>query len=120
MHLACLLVIVYPPTWRAVLMAVGGHLLRMWAITVGFHRYFSHRSFRTSRFFQFVLAVLGTTAMQNDPPRVLYADGASHASTSVRVGAFMASASASEGVHHTKASASSFSWTAEPSSVTQW
>lgn len=67
MHVACLLVIAYPPTWSLVALAVGSYSLRMWAITVGFHRYFAHRSFRTSRAFQLVLAVLGTTAMQNDP-----------------------------------------------------
>jgi stearoyl-CoA desaturase (Delta-9 desaturase) len=67
MHLACLLVIVYPPTWPLVLMAVGSYSLRMWAITVGYHRYFAHRSFRVSRVFQFVLALLGSTAMQNGP-----------------------------------------------------
>jgi stearoyl-CoA desaturase (delta-9 desaturase) len=67
MHLACLLVIVYPPTWPLVLLALGGYVLRMWAITVGYHRYFAHRTFRTSRVFQFVLAMLGSTAMQNGP-----------------------------------------------------
>src|SRR4029078_5295809 len=40
---------------------------RMWAITAGYHRYFSHRSFKTSRAFQLVLAILGTSAMQNGP-----------------------------------------------------
>src|SRR5579883_2395351 len=58
---------VYPPTWPLVALALGSCLLRMWAISVGFHRYFAHHSFRTSRAFQFILAVLGTTAMQNDP-----------------------------------------------------
>ncbi len=67
MHLACLLVIVYPPTWPLVLFALGSYVLRMWAITAGYHRYFSHRSFRTGRAFQLVLALLGTTAMQNGP-----------------------------------------------------
>jgi stearoyl-CoA desaturase (delta-9 desaturase) len=36
----------------------------MFGITAGYHRYFSHRSYRTSRLFQFVLALLGTTAAQ--------------------------------------------------------
>lgn len=67
MHLACLLVIVYPPTLPLVLLALAGYVVRMWAITVGFHRYLAHHSFRTSRAFQFVLALLGTTAMQNGP-----------------------------------------------------
>jgi stearoyl-CoA desaturase (delta-9 desaturase) len=36
-------------------------------ITVGFHRYFSHRSFKTSRWFQFLLAAAGCTALQRGP-----------------------------------------------------
>lgn len=66
-HLACGLALVYPPTWHLALLAIGSYLLRMWAITVGYHRYLSHRSFRTSRGFQFVLALLGATAMQQGP-----------------------------------------------------
>jgi stearoyl-CoA desaturase (delta-9 desaturase) len=37
---------------------------RMVAITIGFHRYFSHRSFKTSRVFQFILAFLSQTSAQ--------------------------------------------------------
>lgn len=66
-HLACGLAIVYPPTRPLVALAAGSYLLRMWAITAGYHRYFSHHSFRTSRAFQFVLALLGATAMQQGP-----------------------------------------------------
>jgi stearoyl-CoA desaturase (delta-9 desaturase) len=36
-------------------------------IVAGYHRYFSHRAFKTSRIGQFVLAWLGTAAMQNGP-----------------------------------------------------
>jgi stearoyl-CoA desaturase (delta-9 desaturase) len=39
----------------------------MFAITAGYHRYFSHRSFRTGRVFQLVLAVLGASAAQKGP-----------------------------------------------------
>jgi stearoyl-CoA desaturase (Delta-9 desaturase) len=67
MHLACLLVFVVPFSWPMVALFAGSYLLRMWAITAGYHRYFSHRSFKTSRGFQFVLAFLGTSAMQNGP-----------------------------------------------------
>jgi stearoyl-CoA desaturase (delta-9 desaturase) len=67
MHAACLLVFVVPFSATVVWLAVGGYLLRMWAITAGYHRYFSHRSFKTSRAFQFVLAVIGTSAMENGP-----------------------------------------------------
>jgi len=66
-HLACGLVVVYPPTPPLVMLAVGSYLLRMWAITVGYHRYFSHHSFRTTRAFQLVLAAIGATAMQQGP-----------------------------------------------------
>jgi stearoyl-CoA desaturase (delta-9 desaturase) len=38
--------------------------LRMFGVTAGYHRYFAHRSFKTSRAFQFVLAVCGTLAVQ--------------------------------------------------------
>lgn len=40
---------------------------RVFALTAGFHRYFSHKSYRTSRFLQFVLAVVGTSAAQLGP-----------------------------------------------------
>jgi stearoyl-CoA desaturase (delta-9 desaturase) len=67
MHAACLLVFFVPFSAQVVALAAGGYLIRMWAITAGYHRYFSHRSFKTSRAFQFLLAVIGTSAMQNGP-----------------------------------------------------
>ncbi|HSQ54106.1 MAG TPA: fatty acid desaturase, partial [Gemmata sp.] len=36
-------------------------------VTVALHRYFSHRSFKTPRWFQFVLACIGCTALQKGP-----------------------------------------------------
>ena len=56
--------ILYPPTWGLVALAVGLYYLRMWGIVVGFHRYFSHRTFKTSRFFQFILELVGVSAVQ--------------------------------------------------------
>lgn len=38
--------------------------IRIFAITGGYHRYFSHRAYKTGRVFQFVLAFLGGTATQ--------------------------------------------------------
>ena len=52
---------------RDVLACVGLYYVRMWALTTGYHRYFSHRSFQTSRAFQFVLAFIGCTAAQKGP-----------------------------------------------------
>jgi stearoyl-CoA desaturase (delta-9 desaturase) len=45
-------------------LALGLYGLRMFAITAGYHRYFAHRAFRTSRAFQFVLALLGGASAQ--------------------------------------------------------
>jgi len=67
MHLAVLLVFTVPWRWQLLALGLGSYTLRMWAITAGYHRYFSHRAFKTSRVFQFVLGLLGTTAMQNGP-----------------------------------------------------
>jgi len=40
---------------------------RMFFITGGYHRYFAHKSYQTSRAFQFVLALFGATAVQKGP-----------------------------------------------------
>jgi stearoyl-CoA desaturase (Delta-9 desaturase) len=67
MHLASLAVLWVPFSWSLVALAAGSYLVRMWAITAGYHRYFSHRSYKTSRVFQFILALIGTSSMQNGP-----------------------------------------------------
>ncbi len=46
------------------LLAIGSYYLRMVGVTAGYHRYFSHRSFKTSRVFQFLLAFLAMTSAQ--------------------------------------------------------
>jgi stearoyl-CoA desaturase (delta-9 desaturase) len=66
-HLGCLLVIWAGFSWFALGVALTLYAIRMFGLTAGYHRYFSHRSFRTSRWFQFVLAFLGTSALQNGP-----------------------------------------------------
>ncbi|HSH72859.1 MAG TPA: acyl-CoA desaturase [Methylophilaceae bacterium] len=67
LHLACFAVIWVGVSWFAVLFAVALYCLRMFAITGFYHRYFSHKAFRTSRIGQFVFAVLGSTAVQRGP-----------------------------------------------------
>jgi stearoyl-CoA desaturase (delta-9 desaturase) len=54
-------------SWRGLALALGLYAVRMIAVTSGYHRYFSHRSYKTSRAFQFVLAVLGATCAQKGP-----------------------------------------------------
>lgn len=63
-HLLALCVFFVPFSWRFVFLALASYCVRMLAITAGYHRYFSHRSFRTSRWFQFILACLGCSACQ--------------------------------------------------------
>lgn len=67
MHVACLGVIWVGWSPAAVGVAAGLYLLRMFAITGFYHRYFSHRTFKTSRWFQGLMAVIGCTAVQRDP-----------------------------------------------------
>ncbi|GAC1351741.1 MAG: hypothetical protein NVS3B20_03740 [Polyangiales bacterium] len=50
-----------------VALAVAFYWVRMFVITGGYHRYFSHRAYKTSRAFQFVLALLGTMCTQKGP-----------------------------------------------------
>lgn len=67
LHLACFAVIWVEWSWFAVLFALALYLVRMFAITGFYHRYFAHKAFQTSRAGQFVFAVLGSTAVQRGP-----------------------------------------------------
>lgn len=67
-HAVVLIGVFYvPPTWPLVALALALYLLRMWGIVVGYHRYFSHRSFKTSRAFQLFLAIVGLASAQKGP-----------------------------------------------------
>ena len=67
MHVACLAVFWVGFSWVAFGTAVTMYLVRMFAITGFYHRYFSHRSFKTSRVAQFLFGVLGASAVQRGP-----------------------------------------------------
>ncbi len=67
LHLACLLVFVVGVSWLAVLVCMLSYFIRMFAITAFYHRYFSHKSFKTSRPVQAVFAAIGATATQRGP-----------------------------------------------------
>jgi stearoyl-CoA desaturase (Delta-9 desaturase) len=66
-HLAALAVFFVPFSWSLVGLCLALYLVKMFAITAGFHRYLSHRSFKTSRAFQLVLIVLGMLSLQKGP-----------------------------------------------------
>ena len=54
-------------SWRALVLCAGMYYVRMFGLAVGYHRYFAHRTFRTSRVGQFLLALLASTAAQKGP-----------------------------------------------------
>jgi stearoyl-CoA desaturase (delta-9 desaturase) len=62
-----LTVFTVPFRWELLGVAIGSYYLRMFGITAAYHRYFSHNSYKTSRWFQFFLAFLGASAMQKGP-----------------------------------------------------
>jgi stearoyl-CoA desaturase (delta-9 desaturase) len=64
---AVVCVIVYGWSWSGLALALGLYAIRMFGLTAGYHRYFAHRSYKTSRVFQFLLALLGTFATQKGP-----------------------------------------------------
>jgi stearoyl-CoA desaturase (delta-9 desaturase) len=67
MHVACLLVIWTGVSLVAVVICLALYVVRMFAITAGFHRLLAHRTYRTSRLFQFLMAFIGTASYQKGP-----------------------------------------------------
>jgi stearoyl-CoA desaturase (delta-9 desaturase) len=51
-------------SWSGLLLALGLYAVRMFGVTGAYHRYFSHRTYKTSRWFQLVLALLAMTSVQ--------------------------------------------------------
>ena len=66
-HVGCLAV--FLTGVNALMLTLCGvcYMVQMVGITAGFHRYFSHRTYKTSRVFQFLLAWLGCSAAQRGP-----------------------------------------------------
>ena len=63
-HLACIIAFFFPVTWPCICIAFVSYLARMFSITAFYHRYFSHRSFKTKASLMFNSAV----AALNAPP----------------------------------------------------
>jgi stearoyl-CoA desaturase (Delta-9 desaturase) len=63
-HLASFSAFLVPFEGWYVGLAVGLYYLRMFGVTAGYHRYFAHRSYKTSRVFQFLLACLAMSSSQ--------------------------------------------------------
>ena len=54
-------------SWSGLGLALAGYAVRMLFTTGAYHRYFSHRSYKTSRAFQFVLGLGATATAQKGP-----------------------------------------------------
>ena len=67
LHGMCLAVIWVGWSWTAVMVALLLYLVRMFAITGFYHRYFSHKSFKTNRFWQFIFGAVGNASVQRGP-----------------------------------------------------
>jgi stearoyl-CoA desaturase (Delta-9 desaturase) len=63
-HLACIAAFWTGMAYQALAIGLVLYWLRIFGIGAGYHRYFSHRAYKTSRVFQFVLAVLSQSSAQ--------------------------------------------------------
>jgi stearoyl-CoA desaturase (Delta-9 desaturase) len=66
-HLACLPVFWTALRWSDLQLCLIIFFIRIFGLGAGYHRYFAHRSFRTSRPMQFFLGLLGTLALEGGP-----------------------------------------------------
>jgi stearoyl-CoA desaturase (delta-9 desaturase) len=70
LHVACIAVLFLPDlgiTWTTIGLCFFTYFIRIFGITGVYHRYFSHRAYKTSRPMQFLLAWLGCSALQKGP-----------------------------------------------------
>lgn len=67
LHLVAISALFMDISSTAVVVCFALYWLRQFAITAFYHRYFSHRSYKTNRFWQFIFALLGNMAAQRGP-----------------------------------------------------
>ncbi|MEM8678977.1 MAG: acyl-CoA desaturase [Planctomycetota bacterium] len=67
LHVAVISVFWVGFSWVALGVMLFTLFARVFALTAFYHRYFSHKSFKTTRWFQFVAAFWGSTAAQRGP-----------------------------------------------------
>ncbi len=63
-HGVCLFAFLVGFSWFALVFGICFYLIRMFAITGIYHRYFSHRTYKLNRFWQFMFALLGASCAQ--------------------------------------------------------
>lgn len=67
MHVALIGLFFVGFSWFALGVCLFLYALRVFALTAGYHRYFSHNSFKTSRAFQFILGFVAASSAQLGP-----------------------------------------------------
>src|SRR5262245_51370278 len=66
-HFIPLLAIFTGVTWKAVYLGLALYAIRMLTITAGYHRYFSHKTYKMSRPMVAFVGFIGTMAVQRGP-----------------------------------------------------
>lgn len=66
-NLGCLLAFWVGFSWTAFITAVILYFIRLFSIGAFYHRYFSHKTFKTNRFWQCIFAILGVSSAQRGP-----------------------------------------------------
>ncbi len=56
-------------SWKYAFLMVGGYILTALGVTVGYHRYFTHQSFKTNAVVRAFLAFLGSTSVEGPPTK---------------------------------------------------
>jgi stearoyl-CoA desaturase (delta-9 desaturase) len=64
LHLFCLAAIWTGVSWRALILCACVYTFQILSVTVGYHRYFSHRAYKTSRVMQFILGFFAQMSAQ--------------------------------------------------------
>lgn len=67
LNLSCLCVFWVGFSWTAFIAAIVLCYIRVFSIGAFYHRYFSHRAYKTNRFWQLIFAILGASAAQRGP-----------------------------------------------------
>ncbi|VVC76837.1 hypothetical protein AQUSIP_21640 [Aquicella siphonis] len=67
LNLGCLLVFYFGFSWVAFITALVLYVVRVFFIGAFYHRYFSHKTYQTNRFWQFVFAMMAGTCIQRGP-----------------------------------------------------
>lgn len=67
LNLGCLLAFYFGFSWVAFITAFVLYVVRVFFIGAFYHRYFSHKTYQTNRFWQFIFAVMAGTCVQRGP-----------------------------------------------------